>query len=420
MRHHDQINDEHPDVVKSDPVPVPPPARDGMDDPNDLDDRDTDLADRDTDLDAEAAERPEHGPEHGDSFDDPVLAEPVDGPDAGTERLDDGDADGHDPDGADASLDDRLDEARNNDLIDDEPAPGDRTAETAVDAPLYGEPADERDADGFAEPAPQPTAFGAGSPGGAVAASAMAGDGRPTEHDVDETDLDRTEDGALDDDVDADATVAEAGDNADADALDNDAVDNEALDDDAVDVEPVAAAEDDPDARTMPDETAAGTDSPEDGTDSPEEAADVLAPADIVESDTDTVAHPDTVESDTVVPTDTVDTGTVDTGTASPTGDGALPPGAVPTEPVTALIGDRAGDFRDRWRDVQLRFVDDPQAAVGEAQGLVDEAIEALAAALSRQKDELGTWRQDGTNDTEQLRVLVRRYRDFLDRVLGL
>lgn len=395
MRHHDQINDEHPDVVKSDPVPVPPPARDGVDerdDPNDLDDRDTDLDDRDTDLDAEAAERPDNGPEHGDSFDDPVLAEPVDGPDVGTERLDDEDADGHDPDGADGSLDDRLDEARNNDLIDDEPAPGDRTAETAVDAPLYGEPADERDADGFAEPAPQPTAFGAGSPGGAVAASAMAGDGRATEHDVDETDLDRTEDGAVDDD----ATVAETG-----------TVDNEALDNDAVDVEPVGATEDDPDARTTPDETATGTDSPEG-------SADVFAPADIVESDTDTVVPADTIESGTV------ESDAVDTGAASPTGDGALPPGAVPTEPVTALIGDRAGDFRDRWRDVQLRFVDDPQAAVGEAQGLVDEAIEALAAALSRQKDELGTWRQDGTNDTEQLRVLVRRYRDFLDRVLGL
>lgn len=81
---------------------------------------------------------------------------------------------------------------------------------------------------------------------------------------------------------------------------------------------------------------------------------------------------------------------------------------------------DEATAFRDRWRDVQLRFVDDPHAAAGEAQGLVTEAVEALTAALTAQRDELSGWTSAGPEDTEQLRMAVRRYRDLLDRVLAI
>ncbi|MEV1142699.1 hypothetical protein AB0I76_03200, partial [Micromonospora sp. NPDC049799] len=92
---------------------------------------------------------------------------------------------------------------------------------------------------------------------------------------------------------------------------------------------------------------------------------------------------------------------------------------AVAAEPATLFDPQTAQGFRDRWRDVQLRFVDDPRAAAGEAQSLVDEAIQALASALSAQKSKLGTWQDAGSADTEQLRMAVRQYRDFLDRVLG-
>ncbi|OZV78503.1 hypothetical protein CA850_20125 [Micromonospora echinospora] len=88
-------------------------------------------------------------------------------------------------------------------------------------------------------------------------------------------------------------------------------------------------------------------------------------------------------------------------------------------EPATLFDPGTAQGFRDRWRDVQLRFVDDPKAAAGQAQGLVEEAIHALAAALAEQKNRIGGWQDDGSADTEQLRQAVRQYRDFLDRVLG-
>ncbi|WBB98311.1 hypothetical protein O7543_12280 [Solwaraspora sp. WMMA2080] len=88
-------------------------------------------------------------------------------------------------------------------------------------------------------------------------------------------------------------------------------------------------------------------------------------------------------------------------------------------EPAGIFAAEQADAFRDRWRDVQLRFVDDPHAAAGEAQNLVTEAVEALTAALTAQRDELGGWTDAGPEDTEQLRMAVRRYRDLLDRVLS-
>ncbi|WP_406072459.1 hypothetical protein [Micromonospora sp. NBC_01638] len=127
-------------------------------------------------------------------------------------------------------------------------------------------------------------------------------------------------------------------------------------------------------------------------------------------------ATPDMVDPDAdgePVTTDGTATSLESAGTSRPAGS------TVAAEPATLLDADTAQGFRDRWRDVQLRFVDDPHAAAGEAQSLVEEAIQALASALAAQKNTLGGWQDTGSADTEQLRMAVRRYRDFLDRVLG-
>jgi hypothetical protein len=82
-----------------------------------------------------------------------------------------------------------------------------------------------------------------------------------------------------------------------------------------------------------------------------------------------------------------------------------------------------AEGLRQRWREVQLRFVDDPRAAADEAASIVDDARQALVTAIDARCRELGQWQQAGIEEqgeTEQLRVVVRRYRDFLDRVLGV
>ena len=96
-----------------------------------------------------------------------------------------------------------------------------------------------------------------------------------------------------------------------------------------------------------------------------------------------------------------------------------LMPGDVAAEPVAGLIAvDTAERFRDRWRDVQLRFVDDPRGAAEEARTLAEEAADALVAALTATRTDLDAWEATEAADTEQLRVVVRRYRDFIDRLL--
>ncbi|GAA1751841.1 hypothetical protein [Luedemannella helvata] len=97
-----------------------------------------------------------------------------------------------------------------------------------------------------------------------------------------------------------------------------------------------------------------------------------------------------------------------------------LVPGAVTSEPAFAGWQDQDGQaFRDRWRDVQLRFVDDPRGAAAEAGTLVGEAVDAFTAALARQRQELDAWQSTEGDDTEIFRVAVRRYRDLLDKILA-
>lgn len=96
-------------------------------------------------------------------------------------------------------------------------------------------------------------------------------------------------------------------------------------------------------------------------------------------------------------------------------------PGEVEQSPVADLWPAAVADaLRARWRELQLRFVDDPQGAAAEADAVAAEAVEALTSTLNAQRTELAQWRTDRDADTEGLRVAVQRYHAFLDRVLGL
>ncbi|GAA3451424.1 hypothetical protein [Dactylosporangium matsuzakiense] len=87
---------------------------------------------------------------------------------------------------------------------------------------------------------------------------------------------------------------------------------------------------------------------------------------------------------------------------------------------MTGMTSDaHAYEVRTRWQDLQLRFVDDPQSAAGEAERLVDDALAGVTASLNARKDQLSTWRASGRDDTEQLRAAVHGYRDFLNHLVG-
>jgi hypothetical protein len=76
---------------------------------------------------------------------------------------------------------------------------------------------------------------------------------------------------------------------------------------------------------------------------------------------------------------------------------------------------DAVHGFRERWREVQAGFVDDPAQAVRGANELVDEIMRELA----EHKHRLETGLRD-QNDTEQLRVVIREYRAFFNKLLNV
>jgi len=106
-------------------------------------------------------------------------------------------------------------------------------------------------------------------------------------------------------------------------------------------------------------------------------------------------------------------------GPASPDEPTDFKPGDVAVAAVTAIwTEDSVQDMRDRWREAQLRFVDDPHKAANETRDLVNEAVEALTAALASHREQLNSWPVNG--DTEQYRMVVQRYRTFFERLLTL
>lgn len=77
------------------------------------------------------------------------------------------------------------------------------------------------------------------------------------------------------------------------------------------------------------------------------------------------------------------------------------------------FTGDTVTRLRARWLELQADFVDDPQRAVREADGVVDEVVRTITEHRERLA---GEWQ--GDTDTEHLRLAMREYRAFVDRLL--
>lgn len=74
--------------------------------------------------------------------------------------------------------------------------------------------------------------------------------------------------------------------------------------------------------------------------------------------------------------------------------------------------------FRQRWPSVQGAFVDDPKAAVTEADRLVAEVIQDVEQRLTRRRQHIQSQWSGGESDTEQLRQLIHGYRALFHRLL--
>ncbi|MBL1079352.1 hypothetical protein JK358_33600 [Nocardia sp. 2] len=78
------------------------------------------------------------------------------------------------------------------------------------------------------------------------------------------------------------------------------------------------------------------------------------------------------------------------------------------------------GRLRDQWREVQTRFVDDPQDAVTKADQLVDNTIQQLTQSCAQRREDLSQrWSRGESADTEALRQALRGYRDLFDQLVG-
>jgi hypothetical protein len=102
--------------------------------------------------------------------------------------------------------------------------------------------------------------------------------------------------------------------------------------------------------------------------------------------------------------------------------EGTRPQSAEDTENYAPLFEDkRAEDFRNQWLEIQSRFVDDPSVAVKEADELVNHVIQNVARMFADERTSLeNQWNGGDKVSTEELRVALRRYRSFFNRLLTL
>jgi hypothetical protein len=91
-------------------------------------------------------------------------------------------------------------------------------------------------------------------------------------------------------------------------------------------------------------------------------------------------------------------------------------------EPLAALFAPEAAEqFRSQWDRVQIGFVDDPRQAVRQADELVAQVMANLAETFARERSQLeGYVSGNEAASTENLRVALRRYRSFFQRLLSL
>ncbi len=82
---------------------------------------------------------------------------------------------------------------------------------------------------------------------------------------------------------------------------------------------------------------------------------------------------------------------------------------------------DEARDFRSKWEKIQIGFVDEPRESVRNADALVASAIKRLAEIFADERSKLEReWDKGDAASTEDLRVALRRYRSFFDRLLSV
>jgi hypothetical protein len=200
-----------------------------------------------------------------------------------------------------------------------------------------------------------------------------------------------------------------------------------------------ATTAEDPAATTADDSAASTDDEPGAATDGEPEARDVQKTS-VFEPARPTSADP--VANGAEPPLDESGTEAPVVATEEPPvvlpDEGAAPVAVVSAAVVTEAVSDRRpegapgtveerasllgaidpDETRARFLDIQAGFVDEPRQAVHEAERFVDDLVQQLVRALETERASLKSTIENGS--TEDLRVALRGYRAFVDRLLNL
>jgi hypothetical protein len=96
-------------------------------------------------------------------------------------------------------------------------------------------------------------------------------------------------------------------------------------------------------------------------------------------------------------------------------------PSSEPSTERSLLADNDLSGLRSRWDDVQAAFVDNPNECVQKADTLVAEVVEQLTRGFSDARSRLeAQWARGEKVSTEDLRVALKRYRDFFQRLLSV
>ena len=80
-----------------------------------------------------------------------------------------------------------------------------------------------------------------------------------------------------------------------------------------------------------------------------------------------------------------------------------------------------ADDLRHQWDAIQASFVDEPRKAVAQADHLVAAAVKRLAETFAAERSKLEhQWDRGEHVSTEDLRLALKRYRTFFQRILSV
>jgi hypothetical protein len=85
------------------------------------------------------------------------------------------------------------------------------------------------------------------------------------------------------------------------------------------------------------------------------------------------------------------------------------------------VADDDLAELRARWAGVQAAFVDDPKDCVQQADLLVSDLFEHLTTGFAGVRSRLEEqWSRGEEASTEDLRLVLMRYREFFERLLAV